>query len=124
MPPYYAQRMAAENHQPCRVASTVGSPKGDLDTIVLRSDDEKTLVITVVNVGDMPHRAAVQIEHFAPVVSSADVWSLNGKLDDVNSPEAPERIKTVRSTFEGAGVKFEYEFPAYSYTIVKLARRP
>ena len=124
MPPYYTQQTAAENHQPCRVASTVEAPKDDLDATVLRSDDEKTLVIKVVNVGDKPHRTAVQIEHFGPVASSAEVWSLGGKLDDVNSPEAPERVKTVRSTFEGTAEKFEYEFPAYSYTILKLTRRP
>jgi alpha-L-arabinofuranosidase len=124
MPPYYAQQMAAENHQPCRVASTVKAPNDDLDVTVLRSEDENMLIIKVVNVGDKAHRTAVQIEHFGPVVSPAEVWSLGGKLDDVNSPEEPERVKTVRSTFEGAAEKFVYEFPAYSYTILKLARRP
>jgi alpha-L-arabinofuranosidase len=124
MPPYYAQQMAAENHQPCRVASTVESPNDDLDVTILRSEDENMLIIKVVNVGDKAHRTAVQIEHFGRVVSAAEVWSLGGKLDDVNSPEEPERVKTVRSTFEGAAEKFVYEFPAYSYTILKLARRP
>jgi alpha-L-arabinofuranosidase len=124
MPPYYAQQMATENHQPCRVASTVESPNDDLDATVLRSEDEKTLIIKVVNVGDKPHRSAVQTDHFGSVRPQAEVWSLGGKLDEVNSPEEPERVKTVRSTFEGAAEKFEYEFPAHSYTILNLTRRP
>jgi alpha-L-arabinofuranosidase len=124
MPPYYAQQMAAENHRPCRVASTVESPNSDIDVTVLRSEDEKTLIIRVVNVGNDAHRAVVRIERFGPVVSPAEVWSLGGKLDDVNSPEAPERVKIMRSIFEGASEKFDYDFPAYSYTILKLTRRP
>ena len=124
MPPYYAQQMAAENHLPCRVASTADSANGDLDVTVLRSEDETSLVLKVVNVGDKPHRAAVRIDHFGPVATRADVWTLAGKLDDVNSPEEPERVKTARSVFEGAAEKFDYEFPAYSYTILRLSRKP
>jgi alpha-L-arabinofuranosidase len=122
MPPYYAQQMAAENHEPCRVASKVESPNNDLDATVLRSEDEKILIIKVVNIGDKPHRAVLQIDQFGLILPHAEVSSLNGKLDDVNSPEAPEQVKTARSTFEGAAEKFEYEFPAYSYTILKLTR--
>jgi alpha-L-arabinofuranosidase len=100
----------------------VQSQNDDLDVTVLKSEDAKTLIIRVINVGNKAHRASVQVDQFGPVASVAEVWSLGGKLDDVNSPEAPERVKTVRSMFEGAAEKFEYEFPAYSYTILKLAR--
>ena len=124
MPPYYAQQMAAENYQSCRVASTAEAPHDDLDVTVSRSEDENTLVLQVVNVGDKPHRAAVAVEHFGPVAPRAEVWTLTGKLDDVNSPEEPERVKTERSVFDGAAEKFDYEFPAYSYTILRLTRRP
>ena len=124
MPPYYAQQMAAENHLPCRVASTADSPKGDLDVTVLRSEDKTSLVLKVVNVGDKPRRTGVRIDHFGPVAARADVWTLAGKLDDVNSPEEPERVKAARTVFEGAAYKFDYEFPAYSYTILRLSRRP
>ncbi len=124
MPPYCAQQMAAENHQPDRVASTVDSPNGDLDVTVLRDEDGTSLVLKVVNIGDRPHRAGVRIDHFGPIVPKADVWTLAGKLDDVNSPEEPERVKTVRSVLDGAAEKFDRDFPAYSFTILKLTRRP
>ncbi len=121
MPPYYTQQMAAENFQPYRVASTVEAPNNDLDVTVTRSEDENTLVLQVVNVGDRPHRAAVTVEHFGPVASRTEVWTLTGKPDDVNSPEEPERIKPARSVFEAAAGNFDYEFPANSYTILRLA---
>ncbi len=123
-PPYYAQQMAAANHQPDRVAATADSPGGDLDVTVLRSEDETSLVLKVVNIGDKPHRAAVGIEHFGPVATHADVWTMAGKLDDVNSPEQPESVKAVRSVLDGAAEKFEYEFPPYSFTVLRLTRRP
>jgi alpha-L-arabinofuranosidase len=124
MPPYYAQQMAGQNHLPDRVATTADSPHGDLDATVLRSEDATSLVLKVVNVGDRPHRAAVRIDHFGPVATRAEVSTLTGKLAEVNSPEEPERVKTVHSTFDGAAEKFEYEFPAYSFTVLKLTTRP
>ncbi|HVS39704.1 MAG TPA: alpha-L-arabinofuranosidase C-terminal domain-containing protein [Gemmataceae bacterium] len=124
MPPYYAQQMAAENHQPDRVAASVESPNEDLDVTVLRSEDATSLVLKVVNIGDRPHRAGVRIDHFEHVAPKADVWTLTGRLEDVNSPDVPERVKTVRSAVDVAAEAFEYEFPAYSFTILKLARRP
>ncbi len=121
-PPYYAQQMAAENHQPDRVASTADSPNGDLDVTVLRDEDGTSLVLKVVNIGARPHRAGVRIDHFGPVAPKADVWTLSGKLDDVNGPDAPERVKPVRSTLDAAE-KFDCEFPPDSFTIVRLTRQ-
>ena len=91
---------------------------------VLRGEDETTLVLKVVNIGAKPHRAGVRIDHFGPVAPKADVWTLAGKLGDVNGPEQPDGVKTVRSVLDGAADKFEYEFPPYSFTILKLNRRP
>lgn len=124
MPPYYSQQMAAMNHQPDCVAAAVDSPGGDLDVTALRNEDATCLVLKVVNIGDKPHRADVRIDHFGPISPKADVWTLTGKLDDVNSPEAPERVKTTPSTLDGAAEKFTVEFPPYSFTILKLTRRP
>jgi alpha-L-arabinofuranosidase len=123
MPPYYAQQMAAANHLPCRVAGRAESPNDDLDLTATRDEDGTTLVLKVVNVGDKPHRAGVRVEHFGPVAPRADVWTLAGKPGDVNDPETPERVRAVKTAFEGAAEQFEYEFPPYSYTILRLPRR-
>ncbi|HEY2159329.1 MAG TPA: alpha-L-arabinofuranosidase C-terminal domain-containing protein, partial [Isosphaeraceae bacterium] len=123
MPPYYAQQMAAAVHQPLRVASEVDSPGRDLDVTATRDEAGSTLVLKVVNAGDGPHRAAIAIDDFGPVDPKAEAVSLSGALTDRNLPEAPDRVRPSRWTFEGAGERFSYEFPARSYTTLTLRRR-
>jgi len=124
MPPFYAQQMAAANHLPLRVAGEVASAGDELDLTATRSEDGSTLVLKVVNIGAQAHRASVQLAGFGPVASKAEVWTLSGKPGDINTPEEPERFRSRRSILDGAAEKFDYEFPAYSYTILRLSRRP
>jgi len=123
MPPFYAQQMAAANHLPLRVESEVTSPGNELDLTTTRSEDASTLVLKVVNIGARPHRAAIRIDGFGPIAPRAEVWRLRGKPGDISTPKQPERIRSHRSTFDGAAERFDYEFPAYSYTILRLSRR-
>lgn len=123
MPPYYAQQMAAAVHQPLRVGSEVASPGRDLDLTATRDEAGATLVLKVVNAGDVPHRASVAIEGFGPIAPRAEAASLSGNLTDRNLPQAPDRVHPSRWTFEGAGERFSYEFPARSYTTLTLRRR-
>jgi alpha-L-arabinofuranosidase len=122
MPPYYAQQMAAAVHQPLRVASDVDSPARDVDVTATRDEAGATVVLKVVNAGNAAHRAAITIDGFGPVDPRAEVATLSGDLTDRNLPESPERVRPVRSTFEGAADRFAYEFPARSYTILRLRR--
>jgi alpha-L-arabinofuranosidase len=122
MPPYYAQQMAASVHLPCRVASEVISPGNDLDLTATRDEEGRTLVLKVVNAGNQAHRTDISLDGFVPVQAKAEVTTLSGALDDRNSPEAPERIVPKRSAIDDAGARFSYEFPARSYTILKLTR--
>jgi alpha-L-arabinofuranosidase len=122
MPPYYAQQMAAAVHQPLRIHSEVESPGRDLDLTATRDEAGSSVVLKVVNAGDAPHRAAITIDGFGPVDPRAEAASLSGNLTDRNLPEAPDRVRPSRWIFEGAAEKFFYEFPARSYTILRLKR--
>jgi alpha-L-arabinofuranosidase len=122
MPPFYAQQMAARNYLPLRVASETDSPADDLDVTATRSEDGSALVLKVVNMGGK-HRTQIALSGFAPA-SDAAIWTLTGNdLDAVNSPEAPEYIHTVKTTFPQASARFKYDFPPYSYTILRFHRR-
>jgi alpha-L-arabinofuranosidase len=123
MPPYYAQRMAASNHLPLRTACSVESPNDDLDVTATRSEDGSTAVLMAVNSGDRAHRASLQWEGWTPAPKSGIVWTLTGELSAVNSPDAPERIRPVRTRFDAPGSRFDYVFPPHSYTILRLKRR-
>jgi alpha-L-arabinofuranosidase len=123
MPPYYAQQLAARNYLPLRLASEVTSPQEELDVTATRSEDGSALVLKVVNLGGRPHRSAVEIRNGRELERRAEVWTLTGRLEERNTPEAPERIRPQQTPFTDAGKSFEYEFPPHSYTILRLRAR-
>jgi alpha-L-arabinofuranosidase len=123
MPPFYAQQMAALNHLPERLSSEVVCANRELDLTATRSEDAKTIVLKVVNIGSRAHRTSVRIENGRPLSNRAQVTTLSGQLDGRNSPEQPERIRSVKSAFREAGREFDYTFAAYSYTVIRLRAR-
>jgi alpha-L-arabinofuranosidase len=122
MPPFYAQQMAAANHLPCRVAGEVTSPRNELDVTTTRSEDGSTLVLKVVNIGAKAHRAAIDITGLGPLAPRADVWTLTGKPCDINTPDAPDRVRSHRTHLDGVGNRFQHEFPGYSYSILRMRK--
>ncbi|MGI8906238.1 MAG: family 16 glycoside hydrolase [Candidatus Sumerlaeaceae bacterium] len=122
MPPYYAQQIAAQNYLPLRVAAEVSSPNDELDVTATRSEDGGTLVLKVVNIGHGSHRATIATRRFAPDVS-ADMWIMAGDLTDRNTPEAPDHVRWKQLPVVGIGEEFEHEFPAHSYTILRMKRK-
>lgn len=57
--------------------------------------------------------------------STFEVWTLAdtkkaGEPDVTNSFAAPERIVPVASKFQATGAKFDYIFPGYSLTVLRL----
>lgn len=123
MPPYYVQQMAAQNHQPLRVACETISPNEDLDATTTTSTDGKTLVLKVVNSGSTAHRADINLGAFIPEGKPIQVWTLAGEPNDRNTPDAPERVRTVRTQQDVSKPSFDYTFAPYSYTILRLRRR-
>jgi alpha-L-arabinofuranosidase len=81
------------------------------------------VVLKVVNIGSRAHRTSVRVENGRPLSNRAEVTTLSGQLDDRNIPQEPERVRSVKSEFHEAGREFEYTFPAYSYTIIRLRAR-
>lgn len=123
MPPYYAQQMAASNYLAERVESSVQSPDRDLDVTVTRSENRKTLVLKIVNVGMSAHKAVVTLDGMpgGAVSARAQVWTLSGKLTDVNSPSQPMQTVPSVTRIGGIGRKFEVELKPYSYTLYRLS---
>ncbi|MEJ7560017.1 MAG: beta-L-arabinofuranosidase domain-containing protein [Pedobacter sp.] len=116
MPPFYAQKMQAENHLPLRVESVVA---GELNVTATRSEDAKTLVLHVVNVG--PDIAtSILLEGFKSSGQNVQIYSISGDLNAKNSPEKPDQYKTEGKVVKLALQNPSYIFPANSYTILKF----
>lgn len=117
MPPFYSQKMQAEQHLPLLIKSTV---EGDLDVTATRSEDGKTLILHVVNTG-LDVRTELDLD-FEGRKEDVSVSTLKGALTSRNTPANPEQHKTVYSKAKLTGKAPLYDFPANSYTILKFER--
>ncbi len=119
MPPYYAQQMAAANHQPLLVASRTQSPADALDVTATRSEDNRRLVLHIANTSGGTVNTRLQVDGLGTIADVRAV-SLSGALDDVNTPDEPERI-TPRERPLKPAAKQTIVIAPYSYTIVVLS---
>lgn len=119
MPPFYSQKMQAENHLPLRVQSEVD---GNLDVTATKSEDSKTLILHIVNTGEEIVDANLEIREFEGRQPTAEVYTLSGPLTGSNTPAEPERYKTEKSVHTFNGSTISHDFPAHSYTIIKFSK--
>jgi DUF1680 family protein len=116
MPPFYSQKMQAENHLPLRVESMV---EGTLNVTATLSEDKKTLALHVVNVG-IELSTSLNIIGFRLSAKDVDAYSIAGDLRSKNSPEHPDQFKTEHKTIAIDPQNPSYIFPSNSYTILKI----
>ena len=113
--------MASRNHLPLCIETTVdGAP--DLDVLATRSEDGKTLVLSIVNIAATPVTATVTTAGFNRPNAPAQVWTLTGNLDAVNPPDGPETVRSRQRTLALTGAPFDYTFQPYSYTVLRLGQ--
>jgi 3-keto-disaccharide hydrolase/Alpha-L-arabinofuranosidase 1 domain/Alpha-L-arabinofuranosidase C-terminal domain len=121
-PPGYVTKMYSDNYEPEEVWSQVQDPANDLNVSAQRSQDGKTLVLKVVNLGKKVKPASLIIRGFAPNRPVAKVEELTGPLGAKNTAAAPDQItptsKQWRPHFENA--KTKYDFQPYSVTVIEL----
>jgi alpha-L-arabinofuranosidase len=116
MPPFYAQQMAASNHLPLRVKEEV---RGDLDVTATRSEDGKILALHIVNTKNTAKNTDIRLNNFV-FTGNAEIRTLSGNLNDENTPEEPEKIIPQESSIFVENSAFNYEFPPFSYTIIRF----
>ncbi len=119
MPPFYAQQMESENHQPLRVESQT---EGPLDITATRSEDGKILVIHVVNTSGATVKGVLALHNFFDRQPELTAYTLSGELKAENTPGHPAAISTVKSSLRAPGDTVEYNFPAHSYTVLRLQK--
>lgn len=121
-PPYYVTQMISRNYMPLCVEAACEDPADALDVTAKKSEDGAVLTLQVVNMIDRPIPAAIRINGFAPSKSSAKLMQLTGGLDDVNTPENPEKIVPQQSewTQHINDRAAAYVFPPYSFTLFRF----
>jgi hypothetical protein len=120
--PGYVTRMVSRNYQPNLVKSEVRSPGNCLDVSAKTSQDGKTLVLQVVNMGNDPTTATLILNGFTPSKRTARVEVLAGPLNARNTTDNPEHIKPNSTVWEH-GLKESratFGFPANSFAIIRF----
>ena len=121
-PAYYVAQMITRYYQPLCVKAEVQCPGDAMEGNAKRSEDGTTLVLQVVNSGEKPLATRIALNDFSPKKDVARITELCGKLNDVNTPEEPERVKPVEKQwehrFQGGGI--QYTFPPRSFTMMRL----
>jgi len=121
-PPGYVTRMVSQNFQPLLVKSAVQSPGDQLDVSAKRSEDGRTVVLQVVNIGNQPKPATIRLEGFTPSKPVASCEELAGPLEAVNTAENPERIVPRRSAWPhgAANGPTRFTFAPHSFTVLRF----
>jgi len=120
-PPGYVTQMLCRNYLPQLVKCQVTRAEGQLDAVATRNEDGKTLVLQVVNRGDQPVAAQINLEGFVPTQPQAKVTELSGPMDAVNTAVNTGKIVS-KSRAWNHGLedgKTGYTFPAHSFTVLR-----
>lgn len=83
------------------------------------------VVLKVVNAADTPYVTSIRLDGARDIAEKGRVISLVSKDGrDENSFEEPRKIYPQETTYEGFGAKFDYAFPPFSYTILRIKANP
>ena len=121
-PPYYAMQMLARQGLPRCVRAEVQDATGALDVTALTDLAGKILAVQVVNSQAEPISSQLLLDGFHPRHAEAEVTTLSGPLEAVNTAVAPMRIVPSRHAWHHGlheGVT-EYTFPGHSFTILRF----
>jgi alpha-L-arabinofuranosidase len=117
MPPYYAQRILSEDHLPLRIAATT---EGGLDVVAAKSEDGKTMVLTVVNVADHPIATSISLGPFRARLVHAK--TVHGSPSESNSSTHPKDVSPQELQVKLLPDSADLTLPALSLTSVRFSR--
>jgi len=117
MPPADAQQLLSRDALPLRVAAKV---EGGLDVLATRSEDGRTLVLTVVNVTDQPIPTQISFGQFNP--AKAQISTLEGELTAANPPIGEKNVVPRQAQLKIEGEDVSITFSARSITSIRLTK--
>ncbi len=119
-PPGFVTQMISRNYQPLVVKTE--SADRDVDVSATKSEDGKTLVLQVVNVGEKAATLPLKISGFFPAKPVGQVLTLEGSLDAHNTADNTEAIRPTSVEWKHGleGGETTVTFPAHSFTVIRL----
>ncbi|HEY3342310.1 MAG TPA: alpha-L-arabinofuranosidase C-terminal domain-containing protein, partial [Anaerolineae bacterium] len=118
MPPYYAQQMIAQHYQPLCVAAALTQESDTLDVTATRSEDGRTMVLKVVNLG--ADEVGVSFSGLPGRAGRVRLTRLTGELTAENTPGEPRKISPEVSETTWESAAFMCTVPGYSFTALQF----
>ncbi len=121
-PAGYLTQMLSRNHLPRIVKCDVSDNQKMLDIVAKRSEDGKTLILQVVNVGDQALNTAINVSGFVPNKPIATATTLAGPLDGTNKAERADAVvpKSSEWKHEMKAGQTSYTFAPDSVTVLRI----
>ncbi len=121
-PNYYVQKLFANNPGDTLLPLTLDAAGAEkLFASATRDTAAGEVIIKVVNGGDLPVTATLDISGAGKIDSAANVSTLtSGSLKDENSFTAPQKVFPQESKLDVGSPKFDHAFPANSLTVLRL----
>lgn len=116
-PPFYAQQMAATNHQPLLVESLCET-EANLDYTATRDEAGNKVVLHIVNYDTQAHQLALNLKNFGNVKEITS-YSLSGPEKDENTPQQPTHYSPVKETVASGQM---LNLKPYSYTVFVITK--
>ncbi|MFO0925748.1 MAG: alpha-L-arabinofuranosidase C-terminal domain-containing protein [Gemmataceae bacterium] len=120
-PPGHVTRMLSSNYLP-RVVPCEVSGTARLDVHAKRSDDGRTLLVQVVNLDAKPLAATLRVDGYTTTDPNAQVTTLAGPLDGVNTAARPDaiapRVSAWRHDLKDGATR--YTFAPHSFTLIRF----
>jgi hypothetical protein len=121
-PPYYVTQMISRNALPLCVHADFKSSNNDLDVTAHMNEHATTLTLQVVNLDAQRLETRIHLVSFTPKNPVARVTQIAGEIDDVNTPDDPEKIvpweRRWRYAIENGEVT--YTFPPCSFSVLRF----
>lgn len=121
-PPYYVTQMISRNPLPLCVPADFKSPSNALDVTARTSEDVTTLSLQVVNLDAQRLKTRIRLISFTPENPVVRITQITGEIDDVNTPDDPEKIVPWERDWRYAikNGEITYTFPPHSFTVLRF----
>lgn len=120
MPPYHAQRLSSQHHQPLHIESVmVGRRSDTIDVVATRSEDGREMVLHIVNLATEPQSIDLDFGTFGKI-RKAEKWSIAGAENAHNTPDDPQHIAPKAETVDF--LEGSCTLRPFSYTVVVVRR--
>jgi alpha-L-arabinofuranosidase len=119
-PSYHVQRMYSTNRGDAVLPLEMNDQPATVHASAVRDDTAGEIILKVVNASDAPTSIRIHLDGVSLVASEATATVLSGGLSDVNRVGQAENLKPVETKLTIPGKSFPHEFPAHSFTVLRV----